>query len=85
MVIHTVISGLKEMDMLKIIGSIMILVQFLMDAWAMKTSSSLNTPVEVLLWYLCGLIGLLLLLMDSSLKGHQVKKLRKREEDEDED
>ncbi|MEE3489064.1 MAG: hypothetical protein VZT48_13275 [Bulleidia sp.] len=71
--------------MLKIIGSIMILVQFLMDAWAMKTSSSLSTPVEVLIWYLCGLIGLVLLLLDSSVKGHQVKKLRKREEEADED
>lgn len=65
--------------MLKIIGTVLILIQFLMDGWAMKTSSSLRTPVEILLWYACGLAGLLILLLDSSLKQHRVKKLMHKE------
>ncbi len=72
--------------MLNIAGVILILIQFVLDGFAIvRKSVSYADALDVIGWFLFGLIGIVLLLINQAWMNHKVAKLQRKVREEDGD
>ena len=72
--------------MLNIAGVILILIQFVLDGFAIvRKSVSYTDALDVIGWFLFGLIGIVLLLINQAWMNHKVAKLQRKVREEDGD
>lgn len=75
-----------ETGMLNIAGVILILIQFGLDGFAIvRGKVSFADAMDVIGWFLFGLIGIALLLIQQAWMNHKVSKLQRKVREEDED
>lgn len=77
---------MRETGMLNIAGVILILIQFVLDGAAIvRENVTFADALDVIGWFLFGLIGIALLLINQAWMNHKVAKLLRKVREEDGD